>query len=76
MTPLYGELVPWYRLIDPAEDHVDEAAFCGDTLERAGRSRLETLLELGAGAGNNALYLKRRFRCIPTKRACKPSRTR
>ena len=23
---LYGELAPWYRLLDPPEDHADEVA--------------------------------------------------
>ncbi|HYP90878.1 MAG TPA: class I SAM-dependent methyltransferase [Polyangiaceae bacterium] len=64
MTPLlYDELVPWYFLIDPPGDHADEATWYGDTLERATSLRPETLLELGSGAGNNALYLRSRFRC-------------
>jgi SAM-dependent methyltransferase len=67
MEPLlYGELVPWYRLLDPPEDHHDEAATYQEAIERAASPRPETLLELGAGAGNNALYLKRRFRCTLT----------
>lgn len=60
---LYRELAPWYRLVDPPEDHRDEAAVYQQALERAASSRPETLLELGSGAGNNALHLKRRFRC-------------
>jgi SAM-dependent methyltransferase len=64
MRPLlYRELVPWYRLLDPAKDHADEAAAYQAALERACSPRAETLLELGSGAGHNALYLKRRFRC-------------
>ncbi len=67
MQPLlYGELVPWYRLLDPPEDHLDEARAYRDALERAASPRPETLLELGAGAGHNALYLKERFRCTLT----------
>jgi SAM-dependent methyltransferase len=63
---LYGELVPWYRLIDPPGDHRDEATAYGDALERALGPGERTLLELGAGAGNNALYMKRRFRSTLT----------
>jgi hypothetical protein len=67
MTPLlYGELVPWYRLVDPTVDHADEAASYQAALERAASPPAETLLELGAGAGNNASHLKRRFRCTLT----------
>ena len=64
MKPLlYSDLVPWYRLLDPPEDHVDEAASFQAAFERAISPRPETLLELGAGGGHNALHLKRRFRC-------------
>jgi hypothetical protein len=67
MQPLlYGDLVPWYRLIDPPEDHEDEATSYLEALDRAATPRPETLLELGAGAGHNALYLKKRFRCTLT----------
>jgi ubiquinone/menaquinone biosynthesis C-methylase UbiE len=64
MSPaLYDELVPWYRLLDPLEDHEEEAA----SWEAAFRGVLgpgpATLLELGAGAGNNAFFLKRGFSC-------------
>lgn len=59
MRPLlYGELVPWYRLLDPWEDHVPEAdAYAA----HFGAAR--TMLELGSGAGNNAVHLAKRFRC-------------
>ncbi|AKF06107.1 class I SAM-dependent methyltransferase [Sandaracinus amylolyticus] len=60
---LYDELVPWYRLIDPPADHAPEVASFVDAIERAARRPLETALELGAGAGNNAVHMKRRFRC-------------
>ena len=63
---LYRELVPWYRLVDPHEDHRDEAASYQAAIERAVTDEATTLLELGAGAGNNAFHLKRRFRCTLT----------
>jgi SAM-dependent methyltransferase len=64
MQPLlYGELVPWYRLVDPPADHADEARCYEEALERAILPRAETLLDLGAGAGHNAFHLKKRFRC-------------
>src|SRR5438045_1944384 len=63
---LYGELTPWYRLVDPPEDHREEAGSYQAALERGIVGRAETLLELGAGAGHNALHLKRRFRCTLT----------
>lgn len=60
---LYGELVAWYRLLDPPADHADEAAAYQAALERAARPSPQTLLELGSGAGHNALHLKKRFDC-------------
>ncbi len=60
---MYRELVPWYRLLDPTEEHLDEATAFQAAFERAVTSPLQTLLELGAGAGNNAFHLKSRFQC-------------
>jgi SAM-dependent methyltransferase len=63
MIPLlYGELVPWYRLLDPPAEHADEARTYREALERAVPDA-ETLLELGSGGGHNALHLAPRFRC-------------
>jgi SAM-dependent methyltransferase len=59
---LYRELVPWYQLLDPVEDHADEVAAYQAAFERACPTA-QTLLELGAGAGNNAFHLKQRYRC-------------
>lgn len=66
MQPLlYSDLVPFYRLIDPPEDHRDEAASYQAAFERA-LEQPQTLLELGAGAGHNASHLTARFRCTLT----------
>src|SRR5687768_13970607 len=62
---LYGELAGWYRLIDPPGDHEEEADAHARLLARAAPGA-RTLLELGSGAGHNALYLKRRFACTLT----------
>jgi trans-aconitate methyltransferase len=66
---LYRELVGWYRLVDPPDDHQEEAAAYQAGFERAVSPRPETLLDLGAGAGHNAFHLKRRFRCTLTDRS-------
>ena len=67
-TPLklYDDLTPWYRLIDPPEDHLDEATAYTRALTGAVTGRADTLLELGAGAGHNALFMKGQFRCTLT----------
>lgn len=65
-TLLYDELTPWYRLLDPTEDHLEEAAVFEVALRRAIQGNGRTLLELGAGAGNNAFFLKEQFACTLT----------
>lgn len=62
---LYADLTPWYRLLDPTEDHAEEAALYVAAFERVAPDAT-TLLELGAGAGNNAFFLKKRYRCTLT----------
>ena len=63
---LYDDLTSWYRLVDPPQDHEDEATVYARALADALGTDGGTLLELGAGAGHNALYMKRRFRCTLT----------
>jgi len=63
---LYRELTPWYRLLDPVADHADEAATYAAAFDRGGTPAGGALLELGAGAGGNAFYLKSRYRCTLT----------
>src|SRR5688572_15793085 len=64
MTRLYSELVDWYDLVDPAAEHEEEATGYEAALIRGlGSGTNLSLLELGAGAGHNAFYLKKRFQC-------------
>lgn len=62
MLKMYSDLAAWWPLLSPAEDYAEEAAFYGDTLAAAAGGPCETLLELGSGGGNNASFLKARFR--------------
>jgi SAM-dependent methyltransferase len=57
---LYHELVSFYHLLDPLEDHADEAEVYGDRL-KAAVPNATSLLELGSGAGHGAHYIKDRF---------------
>ena len=57
---LYDELVPFYHLLDPLEDHEEEATVLATTL-LAAAPEARTLLELGAGAGHGAHFIKRHF---------------
>lgn len=63
MPLLYGDsdadiLVGWYRLLDPPADHEDETAGYLRALRKAADGDVTTMLELGAGAGHNAVHLK------------------
>jgi SAM-dependent methyltransferase len=60
---LYDRLAPWYHLLDPAPDHEPEAAQLIATFRDAITGPRETLLELGAGAGNTASFLAHAYRC-------------
>jgi SAM-dependent methyltransferase len=60
---LYTDLTPWYHLVDPPEDHADEAACYLDAFRRGIRGPVATLLDLGSGAGNNVLHLKAHVTC-------------
>ena len=63
LPALYSDLIGWYHLVDPLGDHEEEADAFEAAFERTVDAPLDTLLELGAGAGHNAVHLKRRFRC-------------
>ena len=57
---LYDELVPFYHLLDPLEDHAEEGREFGDVLLRT-VPEAASLLELGSGAGHGAYYVRERF---------------
>jgi trans-aconitate methyltransferase len=63
---LYTDLTSWYHLVDPPEDHADEAACFLEAFAGAIDGPMATLLDLGSGAGNNACHLKARFACTLT----------
>jgi len=76
MLPLlYRDLTGWYRLVDPPADHLLETERHREALARGLSSgKLETLLELGAGAGHNAVHLKKHLRCTLTDLSADMSR--
>ena len=63
---IYDELSSWYRLLDPPDDHLAEATSYRDALVAAIQGSKATLLELGSGAGHNAVHLKKQFSCTLT----------
>lgn len=60
---LYHELVSWYALVDPPDDHRDEGLAFRAAFERVVTPAPVTLLELGSGAGHTALHMKHHFTC-------------
>jgi SAM-dependent methyltransferase len=64
---LYDALAEWWPLVSPPADYQDEASRYAELLApRPGESFASsngrpTLLEFGAGGGNNAFYLKHHF---------------
>lgn len=65
MYAMYGRLADWYPLLTPPDDYVEEAAAYRAALEAA-TTPLRTLLELGCGAGHNALHMKHGLDCTLT----------
>ena len=63
---LYEDLVDWYGLLDARENHAEEVAVYDKLLEEAVEGSYRTFLELGAGAGNNGYYFRRRRACTLT----------
>ena len=63
---LYNELAPWFHLITDPGEYAEEADFVLRLVDAADIGATETLLELGAGGGNLASHLKRRFACTLT----------
>jgi SAM-dependent methyltransferase len=62
---LYSELAPWFHLLSDPADYAEEAARYRRLIREACPAAT-TVLELGAGGGNNASHLKRDFTCTLT----------
>ncbi|MDQ3123254.1 MAG: class I SAM-dependent methyltransferase [bacterium] len=60
---LYTTLADWWQLFSPTSDYADEGGFFISLFQDAGA---QTILELGAGGGNVAWYLKKHFKITLT----------
>jgi len=60
LPKLYGELASWFHLLSAPPDYAEEAGFARSLLVDASPAPV-TVLELGAGGGNNASHLKAYF---------------
>ena len=63
---MYSDLAPWFHLITAPEEYEEEAAFYLKHLLENARRPLKTVLELGAGGGNNASHMKTHFQMTLT----------
>jgi SAM-dependent methyltransferase len=63
---MYSELAPWFHLLTPPSDYVDDAALVMEQLRASVEGPLETLLELGSGGGNTASHLAQHLRLTLT----------
>src|SRR5215471_20529655 len=61
MPKIYSELAPWYHLLTAPKDYAEEAEFARKTIVEASATPVKTVLELGAGGGNNASHMKAAF---------------
>ena len=61
---LYDELAEWWPLFSAPADYAEEAALFAKLLTGSCSPPPRTVLELGSGGGNNALYLKQSFEMI------------
>lgn len=59
---IYGDLAPWFHLLTAPADYADEAERYRSLIQGE-VADARTLLELGAGGGNNASHLKAHFTC-------------
>src|SRR5258706_14394566 len=64
MLKLYNELADWWPLVSAPEKYAEEGAFFLPLVSEITSHPPVTLLELGSGGGNNALYLKSAFSAV------------
>jgi SAM-dependent methyltransferase len=61
MPKLYSELASWFHLLSAPKEYAEEAEFARSTIVEASATPVKTVLELGAGGGNNASHMKTTF---------------
>jgi len=58
---IYADLAGWYTLLTSPADYAEEAAWYQARLLEHARREVNSVLELGCGAGANATYMRQRF---------------
>src|SRR5215207_483335 len=63
---LYSDFASWFHLLTAPASYKEEAEFAHKILTESAAFEPETVLELGAGGGNNAFHLKKHFKMTLT----------
>jgi trans-aconitate methyltransferase len=66
LNRLYSDLASWFQLLSLPQDYSEEAQFAYQIISKAVEPPPRTVLELGAGGGNNAWHLKHHFQMTLT----------
>jgi SAM-dependent methyltransferase len=66
---LYNELADWSHVLSPPEGYAEETAIHTRVLREHATDPLRTVLELGAGGGNNASHMKASFELTLVERS-------
>ncbi len=66
IAKLYEDHADWWHLLSKPADYADEAAFFHRLIQEQARPPAHSMLELGAGGGNNASHLKRHYQMALT----------
>ena len=61
-TRLYGEFAEWWPLMSAPADYAEEATFYFNALQETAERRIDSMIELGSGGGNNASFMKHRVK--------------
>ncbi len=61
MGIMYDDLAKWWPVLSPVADYAEEAGFFGKLIDDFGLPANASMIEFGAGGGNNASYFKSRF---------------
>lgn len=66
IAKLYEDHADWWHLLSTPADYADEAGFFHRRIQAHAQPPAHTMLELGAGGGNNASHLKRHYQMVLT----------
>jgi ubiquinone/menaquinone biosynthesis C-methylase UbiE len=60
-SKMYTDLAEWFTTLSAPQEYAEEAALYHSIFQEVAESPIQTILELGAGSGNNASHLKQHY---------------